>query len=68
MGALGIAILARRLPVQKPFDFSVKDRVFQTREINCGKCPNHCEIICIYRDGILIDAWGNRCEKGAVDC
>lgn len=68
MGALGIAILARRMSGRKPFDFSVKDRVFQTREINCGKCPNHCEIICIYRDGILIDAWGNRCEKGSVDC
>lgn len=68
MGALGIAILARRMSDRKPFDFSVKDRVFQTREMNCGKCPNHCEIICIYRDGVLIDAWGNRCEKGSVDC
>lgn len=66
MGALGIAILARRMPVRKPFDFSVKDRTFQTREINCGKCPNHCEIICIYRDGTLIDAWGNRCENGKI--
>ncbi|MGN0332006.1 MAG: acyl-CoA dehydratase activase [Lachnospiraceae bacterium] len=66
MGALGIAILARRMADRRPFDFSVKDKTFQTREVNCGKCPNHCEIVCIYRDGVLIDAWGNRCEKGSM--
>ncbi len=66
MGALGIAILARRMAGRRPFDFSVKDKTFQTREVNCGKCPNHCEIVCIYRDGTLIDAWGNRCENGKI--
>ena len=29
-------------------------------------CANHCEIICVYRDGKIIDSWGNRCDKGAV--
>ena len=51
---------------KKVFDFSVEDMVFKTREINCGRCPNNCEIICVYRDDMLIDSWGNRCDKGAL--
>ncbi len=27
---------------------------------------NQCEIICVYRGDSLIDAWGNRCEKGEL--
>ena len=61
MGALGIAILAGKGNKKKVFDFSVEDMVFKTREINCGRCPNNCEIICVYRDDMLIDSWGNRC-------
>lgn len=39
---------------------------FETREIECNKCANHCEIICVNHDGKLIDSWGNRCEKGEL--
>ncbi len=49
------------------FDFNaVGDFTFKTREIECAKCANHCEIICVYRNNLLIDAWGNRCDEGAV--
>ncbi len=49
------------------FDFdAVGDFAFKTREIECEKCANHCEIICVYRDNVLIDSWGNRCDQGAV--
>lgn len=49
------------------FDFeALQESEFQTREIECHKCANHCEIICVYRDNNLIDSWGNRCEKGEV--
>ena len=50
------------------FDFDAMERfAFTTREVECSKCANHCEIICVYRDGNdLIDSWGNRCEKGEV--
>lgn len=49
------------------FDFdAVGDFAFKTREIECSKCANHCEIICVYRDDALIDSWGNRCDQGAV--
>ena len=64
MGALGAAILARRGSARKKFDFSVEHMDFRTREAGCGKCSNQCEIICVYRGDELIDAWGNRCERG----
>jgi predicted CoA-substrate-specific enzyme activase len=66
MGAMGAAILARRNVKRELFDFSVGNMEFVTREANCGRCSNNCEIICVYRDGVLIDSWGNRCERGAV--
>lgn len=64
MGAIGAAILARRNDKRAVFDFSMEDMQFVTREINCGGCPNNCEIILVYRDGKMIDSWGNRCERG----
>lgn len=77
MGAFGVALLAADAgPVGSdgvgPFEggsFDAKaalDFEFVTREIECNRCANHCEIICVYRDGDIIDSWGNRCEKGEV--
>ncbi|MCD7863911.1 MAG: acyl-CoA dehydratase activase [Lachnospiraceae bacterium] len=66
MGALGVAIIAKRSGVRKTFDFSVEDMEFRTRDASCGRCPNNCEIVCVYRGEELIDAWGNRCERGAI--
>lgn len=81
MGAFGVALLAAddavrkgadALPATGPFasgelDFlAVGAFEFTTREIECGRCANHCEIICVYRDGNLIDSWGNRCERGEM--
>ena len=65
-GAFGVAILARGAKLRRPFDFQMVDRPFVTREVLCGKCANHCEVICVYRDKDIIDSWGNRCDKGAV--
>ena len=80
MGAFGVALLAADDYESSPkpaattgpfadgtFDFEALDASeFQTREIHCGRCANNCAIICVYRDQTLIDAWGNRCPKGAV--
>lgn len=66
MGAIGAAILARSGKLRRDFDFSIEAMDFHTQEASCGRCPNNCEIICVYRDHVLIDAWGNRCERGAV--
>ncbi|WP_300851351.1 hypothetical protein [uncultured Rikenella sp.] len=65
MGALGVAILAKKGSVRRDFDFSVENMEFHTREAGCGGCSNNCEIICVYRGDELIDSWGNRCERGA---
>ncbi len=65
MGALGVAILARKSGKRNNFDFGVEDMEFHTREVNCGKCPNNCEIICVFQGKKMIDSWGNRCERGA---
>jgi len=64
MGALGVAVLCKAEKEETPFDFNVTDIHFETKGVECTHCPNHCEIICIYKNGQLIDAWGNRCEKG----
>lgn len=66
MGAIGVAILARKSKVEKAFSFDISDMEFETRGVDCNRCSNHCEIVCIYKDKELIDAWGNRCEQGAI--
>ena len=77
MGAFGAALLAAdEGPIEGAesgpfasgtFDFeAMLDFDFKTREVECNKCANHCEIICVYRDKDIIDSWGNRCDKGAV--
>ena len=66
MGAYGVAVLARKGGRERPFSFNAADVQFKTRGFECGKCANHCEIICVYRDDELIDSWGNKCDNGAV--
>jgi predicted CoA-substrate-specific enzyme activase len=66
-GALGVAILAKKSKLEKIFTFNIADIDFTTKGVECGKCSNNCEIICIYKDKELIDAWGNKCENGALN-
>jgi predicted CoA-substrate-specific enzyme activase len=65
-GAIGAAILARRSGADGDFSFGTADIEFTTRGVECGRCANRCEIICVYRGETLLDAWGNKCERGAV--
>jgi len=65
MGALGVAVLCKGIPNEVPFNFNITNVNFETKGAECTICPNNCEIICVYKNGKLIDAWGNRCEKGA---
>ncbi|MCL2571247.1 MAG: acyl-CoA dehydratase activase [Defluviitaleaceae bacterium] len=65
MGALGVAVLCKASKEETSFDFSITDIDFVTKGIECTHCPNNCEIICVYKNGTLLDAWGNRCEQGA---
>lgn len=64
MGAFGIAILAKNSKKISDFLFNVSDVNFKTRGIECNKCPNNCEIVKVYKEDVLVDSWGNRCENG----
>lgn len=64
MGALGVAILSKKAPFKQIFNFSITDDNFETRGVECNRCSNHCEIICVSKNKKLIDSWGNRCGNG----
>lgn len=64
MGALGVAILAKKSKQEKNFNFDVDDVNFETKGINCNGCSNNCEIICVMKNKKMLDSWGNRCERG----
>lgn len=66
MGALGVAILSKDAKEETVFDFNIGDMEFETKGVECGKCPNNCEVICVYKNKKLLDAWGNKCEGGVV--
>lgn len=63
MGAIGIAILASRKETDKIYNLEISDIQFETKGISCQGCSNNCEILKIYKNNQLIDAWGNRCNK-----
>jgi len=64
MGALGMAVLAKKEKNEIHFDFNVINTEFVTRGSECSGCSNNCEIISVYKDKILVDSWGNKCPRG----
>ena len=64
MGAIGVAILAKNQAKGKVFNFDIKDINFKTTGIECGNCPNNCEVVCVLKENEFLDAWGNRCPTG----
>jgi len=64
MGALGVAVLCKAEKEETIFDFNIVEIDYETSGIECTSCPNNCEVICVLKNKILLDAWGNRCEKG----
>jgi predicted CoA-substrate-specific enzyme activase len=64
MGAIGVAILAKEQKDEIDFSFDITDIEFETKGIECDKCANNCEIICVYKDKVLVDSWGNKCDRG----
>ena len=65
MGALGAAIISKKAK-DIEFSFDIEDIVYETRGTSCKGCANNCEIIKVFRDNKIIDAWGNRCPKGDI--
>jgi len=66
LGALGVAILAKKSGIEKLFNFNVSEQNFVTLGEDCNGCSNNCEVIKVYRNGVVIDKWGNRCENTKV--
>ena len=66
MGALGVAILARKSGKTQEFNFNITNITFTTKGFNCKGCSNNCEIVSVLKDNKVLDSWGNRCEKGAL--
>lgn len=64
LGALGVAILAKKSRKETEFNFDITDVSFETRGVNCKGCANNCEIVCVMKNKKMIDSWGNRCERG----
>ena len=63
MGAIGIAVLARKNKIGKTYSLELSNIAFDTKAIECGRCPNNCELLKIYRNNELVDSWGSKCGK-----
>ena len=63
MGAIGIAILARRNKIGKTYSLDINDVFFDTKAFECSGCANRCELLKIYRNKELVDSWGSKCGK-----
>jgi len=63
MGALGIAILAKKNKTGKTYSLNIKNIKFETKGMECNKCTNNCEILKIYKNEQLVDAWGSKCGR-----
>ena len=63
MGAIGIAVLARRNKTGNTYSLEMKNVTFSTKAFECHHCPNTCELLKIYRNDKLVDSWGSKCGK-----
>lgn len=63
MGAIGAAILASKDNSNDDFSLNINEIKFETKGFECNGCSNNCEIVKIFKNDKLIDAFGNRCDK-----
>ena len=63
MGAIGIAVLARKNKNGNTYSLEIKNLKFQTKAFECNRCSNNCELLKIYRNNELVDSWGSKCGK-----
>ncbi len=63
MGAIGIAVLARKNKTGRIYSLELNNISFVTKAFECNRCPNNCELLKIYRNHELVDSWGSRCGK-----
>lgn len=64
MGAYGIALMAKKSKKENIFNFNIDNERLETKISTCPGCSNNCEVVTVYKNEIIIDHWGNRCERG----
>lgn len=65
MGAIGIAILSKQKETDQVYTLDIEDIEFITKGFECNGCPNHCEIVKIFKNRKHIDTFGNKCPIGS---
>lgn len=66
MGAIGAALIAAEETRDRETSFagfSVAEVEFSTRAFECDQCPNRCEVVETFRQGEVIDRYGDRCGR-----
>ena len=63
MGAIGIAVLAKKNKTGSTYSLELKNLKFQTKAFECDRCSNSCALLKIYRNNKLVDSWGSKCGK-----
>ncbi len=63
MGAIGIAVLAKKNKTGKIYSLELDDIEFHTKAFECNRCANNCELLKIYRNNKIVDSWGSKCGK-----
>lgn len=63
MGAIGIAVMARKSKTGKTYSLQLDNISFVTKALECNRCSNNCELLKIYRNHELVDSWGSKCGK-----
>lgn len=64
MGAIGVALLSKENETDKVYNLDIENVSFETKGIECSGCPNHCDLVKIYKNNKHIDTFGNKCEVG----
>lgn len=64
MGALGIALIAKKSGKETNFRFDIKDNDYKTIGGECNGCANNCEVVSVYKNNEIIDQYGNKCDRG----
>lgn len=63
MGAIGIALMAKKNKTDKVYNLDIENIDFKTCGTECKGCSNGCEVLTIYKDNNLIDTYGNKCDN-----
>ncbi len=62
--AKGVSLIAIKTKSTKKYDLNIANNTIERKVETCHKCSMCCEVVSIYRNNELIDAFGNKCHEG----